>query len=50
MQDRILVTSLMASTLRVVARVFLVLAVLVTVYQGSLWLGQQAEPSTSIDF
>lgn len=43
MQDRILVTSLIASTLRVVARVFLVLAVLVTVYQGSLWLGQQAE-------
>ncbi len=43
MQDRILVTSLIASTLRVVSRVFLVLAVLVTVYQGSLWLEQQAE-------
>ena len=43
MQDRLLVTTLTSSTLRVMARVFLVLAVFVTIYQGSLWLGQQAE-------
>ena len=43
MQDRFSVTTLISSTLRVVARVFLILAICVTVYQGSLWLGQQAE-------
>ena len=43
MQDRLSVTTLLSSALRVVARVFLVLAIFVTVYQGSLWLGEQAE-------
>ncbi len=42
-KDRILVTKLTSSALRVMARVFLVLAICMTAYQGFLWLDGQIE-------